>query len=176
MITPQQISMISVQFATSFRPPGNASSFVVEVGTATSSAIQCLYSSSPVYHVILFSCPYWRLYDAYNITMRNNQSGNSRLGISEVNYAFRADRKGIFHHFNLIVRNLSSWLAFTAFPPPLTDCSEIYRTGFHAPGFYLIDLSKQRDKRRTIQVYCDGGWTHILRRIAVWTNWYFNWK
>ena len=50
--------------------------------------------------------------------------------------------------------------------PTLTDCSEVFRMGFHLNGFYKIDPTGRRDDRIGIPAFCENGWTQILRRLA----------
>ncbi len=46
----------------------------------------------------------------------------------------------------------------------MRDCSEIYRGGQRAPGFYSLDTSGQYHNNDLDEVYCNDGWTRILRR------------
>ena len=49
-------------------------------------------------------------------------------------------------------------------PDPLTDCSEVYRSGNPVAGAVLLDVSGSNDKNLGTWAYCDQGWTYILRR------------
>jgi len=46
----------------------------------------------------------------------------------------------------------------------MSDCSEVYRLGFTLPGPYLIDPTGKRDQHSAVEVYCQDGWTYVLRR------------
>ena len=50
--------------------------------------------------------------------------------------------------------------------PPLKDCSEVYRAGVRAPGWYQLDTSGSKNNTGDRDVYCEDGWTQILRRNA----------
>ena len=50
------------------------------------------------------------------------------------------------------------------FAPAVTDCSEIYRLGFRLPGIYRIDPSGARKLENSVETFCQGGWTILLRR------------
>jgi hypothetical protein len=47
----------------------------------------------------------------------------------------------------------------------VSDCSEVYRTGFKLKRFYKIDPTGSNDLGSAKPAYCDNGWTHILRRM-----------
>ena len=47
--------------------------------------------------------------------------------------------------------------------PPLKDCSEVYRMGVKAPGWYNLDPSGNLNNNDD-EFYCEDGWTYILRR------------
>ena len=49
--------------------------------------------------------------------------------------------------------------------PTLTDCSEVFRMGFHLHGYYKIDPTGRRDDRVGTPAFCENGWTQILRRL-----------
>eukprot|EP00095_Tigriopus_kingsejongensis_P010500 snap_masked-scaffold436_size171858-processed-gene-0.19 protein:Tk10500 transcript:snap_masked-scaffold436_size171858-processed-gene-0.19-mRNA-1 annotation:"achain tachylectin 5a from tachypleus tridentatus (japanese horseshoe crab)" len=48
--------------------------------------------------------------------------------------------------------------------PPLSDCLELQKAGQLTPGEYHIDPSGQRDMSQAFPVYCEDGWTYVLRR------------
>ena len=48
--------------------------------------------------------------------------------------------------------------------PPLKDCSEVYRVGATSPGWYELDTTGSMSNADHDEVYCEDGWTHILRR------------
>lgn len=48
--------------------------------------------------------------------------------------------------------------------PPATDCSELGQLGIKSDGVFYIDPSGQRKTERGIRVYCENGWTYILKR------------
>ena len=45
------------------------------------------------------------------------------------------------------------------------DCSEVFRMGFHLEGYYKIDPTGNMDDNIGKPVFCENGWTHILRRM-----------
>lgn len=47
---------------------------------------------------------------------------------------------------------------------PMRDCSELYQLGYKAPGVYWIDPTGKVGYDRMVKVFCEDGWTHILRR------------
>ena len=49
--------------------------------------------------------------------------------------------------------------------PTLTDCSEVFRMGFHLNGIYKIDPTGNKDDKLGVPVFCENGWTQILRRM-----------
>ena len=46
-----------------------------------------------------------------------------------------------------------------------TDCSEVFRMGFHLKGYYKIDPTGNMDDNIGKTVFCEDGWTHVLRRM-----------
>ncbi len=48
--------------------------------------------------------------------------------------------------------------------PPVTDCSELQRLGINTRGFYYIDPTGQRQNQGLALVYCQDGWTYVLKR------------
>ena len=48
--------------------------------------------------------------------------------------------------------------------PVSRDCAETYNTGRSLPGLYLIDPSGQGKSSLGVEVYCEDGWTYILKR------------
>ncbi|XP_059083504.1 uncharacterized protein LOC131880813 [Tigriopus californicus] len=48
--------------------------------------------------------------------------------------------------------------------PPVKDCSEVYRLGFHQSGSFLIDPSGNRSPSKAVRVWCELGWTTMLIR------------
>ena len=61
----------------------------------------------------------------------------------------------------MVIKNISSDAA-----PPLRDCSEVYRAGVRAPGWYQLDTSGSMNNTGDRDVYCEDGWTQILKRDA----------
>ena len=49
--------------------------------------------------------------------------------------------------------------------PTTTDCSEVFRMGFHLNGFYKIDPTGNMNDNIGTPVFCENGWTHVLRRM-----------
>ena len=47
--------------------------------------------------------------------------------------------------------------------PPLKDCSEVYRMGARAPGWYNLDPSGNMKNNDDV-FYCKNGWTYIMQR------------
>ena len=47
--------------------------------------------------------------------------------------------------------------------PPLKDCSEVYRMGARAPGWYNLDPSGNMKNNDDV-FYCEDGWTYIMQR------------
>ena len=47
----------------------------------------------------------------------------------------------------------------------VSDCSEVYRTGFKLKGFYKIDPTGNNELGSAKFAYCENGWTHLLRRM-----------
>ncbi len=58
----------------------------------------------------------------------------------------------------------SKKFSILAFAPPVSDCSELYRLGYRLSGVYVIDPSGSRDVSKSVEVYCQDGWTYLLRR------------
>ena len=52
---------------------------------------------------------------------------------------------------------------------PLTDCGELFNLGYKAAGTYWIDPTGNRDYQNLKRVYCDEGWTFILKRQSTGT-------
>ena len=46
----------------------------------------------------------------------------------------------------------------------MRDCASVYQSGLKQPGAYSIDPSGQGKITLAVAVYCENGWTHILRR------------
>ena len=46
----------------------------------------------------------------------------------------------------------------------MRDCAETFQNGRKEPGVYLIDPSGQKKSSFGIRVYCENGWTYILKR------------
>lgn len=44
------------------------------------------------------------------------------------------------------------------------DCLQIYEMGNKASGVYMIDPTGEDNPKQAVQVYCDRGWTTILKR------------
>jgi hypothetical protein len=64
--------------------------------------------------------------------------------------------------------------SFLAFAPPVSDCSELYRLGYQLPGVYSIDPSGSRNISIAVEVYCQDGWTYLLRRgLDINVSFYF---
>ena len=40
----------------------------------------------------------------------------------------------------------------------------MFRLGYRLPGVYVIDPSGSRNVSKSVEVYCQDGWTYLLRR------------
>ncbi len=166
MNPPQDIQLVYVEF-TPTSIPTNMSRFVVHLGT--SYFISKCFSPTPnpsTAYGFFFPCT--KTYGVNNVTLTYITTSQFQLKIAEVVIGFLPDRTLNILFFcnhcgcsNFHVQNV------LAFPPVLSDCSELYREGFTATGVYFIDPGRNRDKGESSVAYCQGGWTYFLRRIAV---------
>ena len=90
------------------------------------------------------------------------ESGHSSSARSS--WTFQSLVRNTEFETDLIVDNRKLNASSADKAPPLKDCSEVYRVGATTPGWYELDTTGSMSNTDQEEVYCEDGWTHILRR------------
>ena len=46
----------------------------------------------------------------------------------------------------------------------MSDCSEVFLLGFEQPGSYWVDPTGANDPGSAVRVWCEAGYTYVLKR------------
>ena len=117
-----------------------------------------------IFHIICDKLKYGR-YMIIHAHYGGSTGGHVRwLEVKEVDIDIVDPRKFIQNEFRAFFNSVTNINNFSADTPPVRDCSELERLGITQNGYYYIDPSGTRQNANSILVYCDQGWTQVLKR------------